>query len=174
MRTIRVGRKDQRSFNPSEVAAEVKRPASESWDDEQRARFLESVNQMPKEKRVSALRSVGLDDVADDMERSFAEEHLREVAAENRAKRYEELCKLDEEERLPLLTAEGYEEEANALYEKLTAAPVVGEGSGEANEPVECKVNDEPATLSTVEDVEPKKTKRTGRPRVKKAKKNDV
>ena len=119
MRTIRIGRRGESSFNPGEPGASKMPPASETMTEEQRASYIESVMRMPKEKRVSALRSVGLGAEADELERSLAEEHLRELELDARRKRLAELDELGEEERISILIAEGFEEEAKLLSEKM-------------------------------------------------------
>ena len=71
MRTIRVGRDGSRNVAVGVPDAPAVQPPSETMSDEQRKNLVESINTMPLEKRVSAFRSVGLDEEADAFEKSL-------------------------------------------------------------------------------------------------------
>lgn len=181
MGTIRIGRNKQNDFVPELVtASKQERPV---LSDEEKANLLQSIKLMPKDKWVSALRSAGLDAEADECERSLAEEHLRELELEARKKRLDEIMAMDEDEQLALLIAEGYEEEAKALSEKLAVANAessptekeevesfntekTDDGNGEENQPIEGAVDGEPSELSSDagnDDVSIKVASRRGR-----------
>ena len=186
MSTIRVGRNGQNTFVSGETTVSNVPLASEGMSDEQKVRFIESVRQMPKEKWVSALRSAGLNEEADDCERSLAAEHLLELQLTEREKRLKEILAMDEEERLPLLIAEGFEEVAASLSEKLSAGMEEheDEGNGEENQAQEEEVGVEPSPLSndassdkessvsagdTSPVIEPEKPKKVARARASRA-----
>lgn len=118
MGTIRVGRDAKRLYTSGIV--ENRERVAPSMSDEERSKLIVSIKQMPKEKWVSALRSAGLNDEADECERSLAEEHLAELNQQARANRLEEILSMPEDEQLALLVAEGYEEVAKDLSERLS------------------------------------------------------
>lgn len=113
------GRKESEKAAPKEMTAE------------QREKLLDSIGKMPVENRVAALRAAGLVDEANEYEQHLAEEHLRKIEEERRSKRLAEIMAMEETEQLALLIAEGYEDEAAALSEKLSAN--MGQQSDGAN-----------------------------------------
>ena len=167
MGTIRIGRNKQKDYVPElATAAAQSHPV---FSDEEKANLLQSIKMMPKDKWVSALRSAGLEEEANDCERALAEEHLRDMKMEARKKRLAEIMAMDEVDQLSLLIAEGFEEEAKALSEKMADAKsepsstekeeaesfstkITDDGNGEENYPIEAKVDSEPAELSAESD----------------------
>lgn len=130
MGTIRVGKKNPKAITPngwSTVGSGVVSSVAvgkKELSGEERERFIKDLlSPLPKEQWVSALREHGFVDEAADCERSLAEEHLRELNMKERAERLAAIRQLPEVEQLPLLVEEGFDEEANALHEKLSAEP---------------------------------------------------
>ena len=138
MGTIRIGRVNQKTYEAGSITTgEAAQSApKKQMNEEEKAKFLESVQQLPKDKWVSALRNAGLEEEANECEKALAEEHLRELNAKNRAKRLAEIHAMeDEEERLAVLIDEGFADEAKELAEQLSIKSEEGggldEGTGE-------------------------------------------
>lgn len=134
MGAIRIGKK-----NPTRVdSANITKMANtnhsapsaseKSLSEEDKAKLIENIKALPKDKWVSALRSAGLEKEADECEKSLAEEHIHEMKVDARKQRLAEIKALDEDEQLPLLLEEGFDDEAKALSEKLSA--ITGGESG--------------------------------------------
>ena len=99
---------------------------------EEKKALVEKIMQLPKDQIVPELRKHGFTDIADITEAQMkeAEKDAQEYA---RKKRLAEIMALPVDERLPLLLAEGYEDEAKKLSEEL-AAEQGGESSGKAED----------------------------------------
>ena len=98
---------------------------------EEKADLVERVMLLPREQIVPELRRHGLNEIADVTEVQMR----RESEAVARHRRRDEILAMPVDEQLPLLLAEGYEDEARELSERLAAEQKgeVGEGSGEEN-----------------------------------------
>jgi hypothetical protein len=96
---------------------------------EEKAKLIEEIGNLPKEQIVPTLRKHGFNEIADiteaQMKQADAEAAKKAADAEAEEKKREirlnEILSLPVEEQLPLLLAEGYEDEAKALSEKLAA-----------------------------------------------------
>ena len=89
------------------------------YTEEEKEKIINAiVGSLPKARIPAALRSAGLNEEADMYEKKFAEEE----EAKRRAVRLGEIRELPESEQLPILLAEGYEEEAKELSERLAEA----------------------------------------------------
>lgn len=156
---------------------------------EEKAKLIEEIMKLPKEQIVPELRKHGLNEVADiteaQMKQAEAEAEAAKKAAEaeaeekKRENRLNEILAMPVEEQLPLLLAEGYEDEAKELSERLAAEKAAaeaaaaeqeqtGEGTGEENTGIEApadgttsELNDEGAGAG---EAEPEK-KKGGRPK---------
>lgn len=156
---------------------------------EAKAKKIEEIMQLPKEQIVPELRKHGFNELADiteaQMKQADAEAEAAKKAAEaeaeekKRENRLNEILALPDEEQLPLLLAEGYEDEAKELSERLAADKAAaeaaaaeqeqtGEGTGEENTGIEApadgttsELNDEGAGAG---EAEPEK-KKGGRPK---------
>ena len=160
MGTIRVGQKNPKVYQSTgftTVTASQTKAAPKVLSEDEKKKLIDSIMQMPTDKRVAALRSAGLSKEADEYETYLADEHLRELNEENRAKRLAEIKAMPEEDQLSLLIEEGFEDEAKELSEKLALdgeGERTDEGNGEENQANETNVGGEPAELSEGEDTE--------------------
>lgn len=154
MGQIRVGQKKQGTYRSTgfstvaNKAEETPKPAAMSK--ESKDKLMEKIMSLLEAERVAAMRDNGLSDEADKYETFLAEEHLREINEENRKKRLAEIETLSEEERLPLLIEEGFEEEAKELSEKLSKKE---EGKEE-------KANEENAPVAEVKKSQKQQSKK--------------
>lgn len=154
---------------------------------EEKAKQIEKIMQLPKEQIVPELRKRGFNEIADVTEaqmkqvQSEAQKQADEAEKQKEAResRLQEILSLPDEEQLPLLLAEGYEEEAKELSERLAAEKAAaeaaaaeleqtGEGAGDENTGTEApadgttsKLNEEGAGAG---EAEPEK-KKGGRPK---------
>ncbi len=183
MGTIRVGQKSPKTVDMGGFTVVPNGATNENkgMTAEEKAKLIEEIGNLPKEQIVPTLRKHGFNEIADiteaQMKQADAEAAKKAADAEAEEKKREirlnEILSLPVEEQLPLLLAEGYEDEAKALSEKLaaeqeqektdagtgdentgTVAPADGttselndEGTGEANMP----------NAGTVEEPEPEK-----------------
>lgn len=196
MGTIRVGQKSPKTVDMGGFTVVPNGATNENkgMTAEEKAKLIEKIGNLPKEQIVPELRKHGFNELADiteaQMKQADAEAEAAKKAADAEAAkkaaeaeaeaeekkreiRLNEILSLPVEEQLPLLLAEGYEDEAKALSEKLAAeqeqektdagtgdentgteAPADGttselndEGTGEANMP----------NAGTVEEPEPEK-----------------
>ena len=99
---------------------------------EEKKALVEKIMQMPKDQIVPELRKHGFTDIADITEAQM-KEYDKNEQEDAREKRLAEIMALPVDERLPLLLAEGYEDEAKKLSEEL-AAEQGGESSGKAED----------------------------------------
>lgn len=185
MGTIRVGQKSPKTVDMGGFTVVPNGATNENkgMTAEEKAKLIEKIGNLPKEQIVPELRKHGFNELADiteaQMKQADAEAEAANKAADAEAEekkreiRLNEILSLPVEEQLPLLLAEGYEDEAKALSEKLAAeqeqektdagtgdentgteAPADGttselndEGTGEANMP----------NAGTAEEPEPEK-----------------
>lgn len=131
---MRVGREVQRQVLADEIGRKGRRPV-EMNEDERRS-MAEALMTLPRDRRVAALRSAGLAEEADELERRMAEEHI----AEMRRQVLDRINELPEDERLAALVAEGFDDEARELSERLAAA---AEAAETVEEPVDEPVKEE-------------------------------
>ena len=131
---MRVGREVQRQVLADEIGRKGRRPV-EMNEDERRS-MAEALMTLPRDRRVAALRSAGLAEEADELERRMAEEHI----AEMRRQVLDRINELPEDERLAALVAEGFDDEARELSERLAAA---AEAVETVEEPVEEPVKED-------------------------------
>ena len=177
MGTIKVGQKNPKTYQSTgftTVTAEKEKAAPKVLGENEKKELIEGIMRMPVEKRVAALRDAGLSQEADEYETYLADEHLRKLYEENRARRLSEIMALPEDQQLALLIEEGFEDEAKELSEKLAFAndmEKTEDGNGEENVCQEENVGGEPAELSEeteqVESTRPKASARksTNKPR---------
>ena len=149
MGTIRVGKSNPKEYSPMGFGMGQKKSAPKVLTEEQKEKLLDSIGKMPVENRVAALRSAGLVDEANEYERHLADEQARML----RANRLAEIMAMPLEERLSLLLAEGYDEEAKALSESLSFGKEerTDDGHGEEGEGVDGTV-DSPDPVEVKED----------------------
>ena len=119
---------------------------------EEKKALVEKTMQMPKDQIVSELRKHGFNEIADVTEVQMKEVE-KEAQANAREKRLSEIKALPAEEQLPLLLAEGYEDEAKELSELLAAEQNVGQektddGTGEDNQGTEVPADGTEAELN--------------------------
>lgn len=134
---MRVGREVQRQVLADEIGRKGRRPV-EMNEDERRS-MAEALMTLPRDRRVAALRSAGLAEEADELERRMAEEHI----AEMRRQVLDRINELPEDERLAALVAEGFDDEARELSERLAAAADAVETVETVEEPVEEPVKED-------------------------------
>lgn len=142
MGTIKVGQKSPKTVDmggftiaPNNGGASAQNNGGMSA--EAKAKKIEEIMQLPKEQIVPELRKHGFTEIADITEAQI-KKYEAETAKENaRENRLAEIKAMPEEEQLPLLLAEGFEDEAKELSEKLALEQQqqeqTGEGSGEEN-----------------------------------------
>ena len=142
MGTIKVGQKSPKTVDmggftiaPNNGGASAQNNGGMSA--EAKAKKIEEIMQLPKEQIVPELRKHGFTEIADITEAQM-KKYEAETAKENaRENRLAEIKAMPEEEQLPLLLAEGFEDEAKELSEKLALEQQqqeqTGEGSGEEN-----------------------------------------
>ena len=142
MGTIKVGQKSPKTVDmggftiaPNNGGASAQNNGGMSA--EAKAKKIEEIMQLPKEQIVPELRKHGFTEIADITEAQM-KKYEAETAKENaRENRLAEIKAMPEEEQLPLLLAEGFEDEAKELSEKLALEQQqeqTGEGSGEENQ----------------------------------------
>lgn len=146
MGTIKVGQKSPKTVEMGGfTVAPSANVENKGMSAEEKAKLIEEIMQLPKEQIVPELRKHGLNEVADiteaQMKQAEADAKAAKEAAEKEAEkkkredRLNEILALPVEEQLPLLLAEGYEDEAKELSERLAAEQQeqTGEGTGEEN-----------------------------------------
>ena len=157
MGTIRVGQKSPKTVEMGGfTVAPVNNGATENKSGmtaEEKARIVKNIMDLPKDQIVPSLRKNGFNDIADitEAEMKKAEEELAQ--AKVRENRLAEIKAMPVEEQLPLLLAEGYEDEAKELSERLAAEQNVGqektdEGTGEDNQGTEVPADGTEAELN--------------------------
>ena len=154
MGTIRVGQKSPKTVDMGGFTVAPKNGATTEntnvMSAEEKAKLIEEISRLPKEQIVPELRKHGFNEIADiteaqmkqaDAEAEAAKEAAEKEAAEKEAEekkredRLNEILALPVEEQLSLLLAEGYEDEAKELSERLAAEQQeqTGEGTGDEN-----------------------------------------
>ena len=149
MGTIRVGQKSPKTVDMGGFTVAPKNGATTEntnvMSAEEKAKLIEEISRLPKEQIVPELRKHGFNEIADiteaQMKQADAEAEAAKEAAEKEAEekkrenRLNEILALPVDEQLPLLLAEGYEDEAKELSERLAAEQQeqTGEGTGEEN-----------------------------------------
>ena len=143
MGTIRVGQKSPKTvamggftIAPDNGATNTENKPSLSA--EEKSRIVKNIMQLPKDQIVPALRKHGFNDIADSAEAEMKKEAEEEANANARKNRLAEIMAMSVEEQLPLLLADGYEDEAKELSERLAAEQEHGQektddGTGEEN-----------------------------------------
>lgn len=129
------------------------------YTDEEKEKIINAiVGSLPKARIPAALRSAGLNEEADMYEKKFTEEE----EAKRREVRLSEIRVLPEAEQLPILLAEGYEEEAKELSERLAEAEKenADNAGGDLSETPDDEKSGEEAPKDDVE--QPKKPARRG------------
>ena len=99
---MRVGREVKRQVEASEL--QRRKAQMVQMSDEDRKKLYDSLMTLPKDRRIPALRSAGLDKEADELEHQMAVEHLEQL----RIQKFEEINKLPVEEREAALFANGF------------------------------------------------------------------
>ena len=99
------------------------------YTEEEKEKIINAiVGSLPKARIPAALRSAGLNEEADMYEKKFAEEEEQK----RREVRLKEILALPESEQLPILLAEGYEEESKELSERLAEENAKNADNGDA------------------------------------------
>jgi hypothetical protein len=136
MGIIIVGQKKQKTVNMGGVTivpdSGVNAANKGGMTAEEKKALVEKIMEMPKDQIVPELRKHGFTDIADITEAQMKEAE-KDAQEDAREKRLAEIMALPVDERLPLLLAEGYEDEAKKLSEEL-AAEQGGESSGNAED----------------------------------------
>ena len=136
MGSIIVGQKKQKTVNMGGVTivpnSGVNVANKGGMTAEEKKALVEKIMNMPKDQIVSELRKHGFTDIADITEAQMKEAE-KDEQEDAREKRLAEIMALPVDEQLPLLLAEGYEDEAKKLSEEL-AAEHGGESSGKAED----------------------------------------
>ena len=176
MGSIIVGQKKQKTVNMGGVTivpnSGVNVDNKGGMTAEEKKDLVEKIMKMPKDQIVSELRKHGFTDIADITEAQMKEydKNEQEYARE---KRLAEIMALPVEEQLPLLLAEGYEDEAKELSERLSAEQHsnTGDGTGEEKTDTEspAELNNAGAGTETSESAESAadeaEKKKVGRPK---------
>lgn len=120
---------------------------------EEKKALVEKIMQMPKDQIVPELRKQGFNEVADITEAQMKQADAEAAKEKARYDRLAEIKAMPVEEQLPLLLAEGYEEEAKELSELLAAEQNVGQektddGTGEDNQGTEVPADGTEAELN--------------------------
>lgn len=139
MGTIRVGQKSPKTVEMGGfTVAPVNNGATQNKSGmtaEEKAKKIEEIMQLPKEQIVPELRKHGFNEVADITEAQMKQADAEAAKGKARYDRLAEIFALPVEEQLSLLLAEGYEDEAKELSERLDAEQQehTGEGTGDEN-----------------------------------------
>lgn len=156
MGSIIVGQKSKKTVNMGGVTIVPNSGANAAnkggMTAEEKKALVEKIMEMQKDQIVPELRKHGFTDIADITEAQMkeAEKDAQEAARE---KRLAEIMALPVEEQLPLLLAEGYEDEAKELSERLAAEQEHGQektddGTGEENTGTEAPADGTTAELN--------------------------
>ena len=186
MGTIRVGQKSPKTVEMGGfTVAPVNNGATQNKSGmtaEEKVKKIEEIMLLPKEQIVPELRKQGFNEVADITEaqmKRYDAEAAKEKASYDRLA---EIKAMPVEEQLPLLLAEGYEDEAKELSERLAAEQEqekTDESTGEENIGTEApadgttsELNDDgnggtevPESAEVPADAEEPKKKKGGRPK---------
>ena len=146
MGTIKVGQKSPKTIDMGGfTVAPVNNGATENKSGmtaEEKAKKIEEIMLLTKEQIVPELRKQGFNEVADITEAQMKQADAEAAKKKASYDRLAEIKAMPVEEQLPLLLAEGYEDEAKELSELLAAEQNVGQektddGTGEAPESAE-------------------------------------
>ena len=146
MGTIRVGQKSPKTVEMGGfTVAPVNNGATQNKSGmtaEEKAKKIEEIMLLPKEQIVPELRKQGFNEVADITEAQMKQADAEAAKKKARYDRLSEIKAMPVEEQLPLLLADGYEDEAKELSELLAAEQNVGQektddGTGEDNQGTE-------------------------------------
>ena len=167
MGTIKVGQKSPKTVDMGGFTVAPNTGATtenKGMTAEEKAKLIEKIGNLPKEQIVPELRKHGFNELADiteaQMKQADAEAEAAKKAAEaeaeekKRENRLNEILAMPVEEQLPLLLAEGFDDEAKELSEKLALEQEqqqeqTGEGSGEENQGQEEVANGGESELNT-------------------------
>ena len=146
MGTIRVGQKSPKTVEMGGfTVAPVNNGATQNKSGmtaEEKAKKIEEIMLLPKEQIVPELRKQGFNEVADITEAQMKQADAEAAKEKARYDRLAEIKAMPVEEQLPLMLAEGYEDEAKELSELLAAEQNVvqektDDGTGEDNQGTE-------------------------------------
>ena len=185
MGTIKVGQKNPKTVDMGGLTVVPKNGANNTKKNgmtaEEKAKLIEEISRLPKEQIVPALRKHGFNEIADiteaQMKQADAEAEAAKKVAEAEAEekkreiRLNEILSLPVEEQLPLLLAEGYEDEAKELSERLATGQEqekTDDGTGEENTGTEAPADGTTSELNDDgdgESSENKEKKKVGRPK---------
>ena len=157
MGTIRVGQKSPKTVEMGGfTVAPVNNGATQNKSGmtaEEKAKKIEEIMLLPKEQIVPELRKQGFNEVADITEAQMKQADAEAAKEKARYDRLAEIKAMPVEEQLPLLLAEGYEDEAKELSELLAAEQNVGQektddGTGDDNQGTEVTADGTEAELN--------------------------
>lgn len=157
MGTIKVGQKSPKTVDMGGfTVAPVNNGATENkigMTAEEKAKKIEEIMLLPKEQIVPELRKQGFNEVADITEAQMKRYDAEAAKEKARYDRLAEIKAMPVEEQLPLLLAEGYEDEAKELSERLAAEQNVGQektddGAGDDNQGTEVPADGTEAELN--------------------------
>lgn len=129
---------------------------------EEKAKKIEEIMLLPKEQIVPELRKQGFNEVADITEAQMKQADAEAAKEKARYDRLAEIKAMPEEEQLSLLLAEGFEDEAKELSEKLANlnGETVEQGDGDPAADAAGTVADEGEDKTVDGDAEPKTEKK--------------
>ena len=146
MGTIKVGQQNPKTVEMGGfTVAPVNNGATQNKSGmtaEEKAKKIEEIMLLPKEQIVPELRKQGFNEIADITEAQMKQADAEAAKEKARYDRLAEIKAMPVEEQLPLLLAEGYEDEAKELSVLLAAEQNVGQektddGTGEDNQGTE-------------------------------------
>ena len=157
MGTIKVGQQNPKTVEMGGfTVAPVNNGATQNKSGmtaEEKAKKIEEIMLLPKEQIVPELRKQGFNEVADITEAQMKQADAEAAKEKARYDRLAEIKAMPVEEQLPLLLAEGYEDDAKELSELLAAEQNVGQektddGTGEDNQGTEVPADGTEAELN--------------------------
>lgn len=157
MGTIKVGQQNPKTVEMGGfTVAPVNNGATQNKSGmtaEEKAKKIEEIMLLPKEQIVPELRKQGFNEIADITEAQMKQADAEAAKEKARYDRLAEIKAMPVEEQLPLLLAEGYEDEAKELSERLAAEQNVGQektddGTGEDNQGTEVPADGTEAELN--------------------------
>lgn len=157
MGTIKVGQQNPKTVEMGGfTVAPVNNGATQNKSGmtaEEKAKKIEEIMLLPKEQIVPELRKQGFNEIADITEAQMKQADAEAAKEKARYDRLVEIKAMPVEEQLPLLLAEGYEDEAKELSELLAAEQNVGQektddGAGEDNQGTEVPTDGTEAELN--------------------------
>ena len=157
MGTIKVGQQNPKTVEMGGfTVAPVNNGATQNKSGmtaEEKAKKIEEIMLLPKEQIVPELRKQGFNEVADITEAQMKQADVEAAKKKARYDRLAEIKAMPVEEQLPLLLAEGYEDEAKELSELFAAEQNIGQektddGTGEDNQGTEVPADGTEAELN--------------------------